>query len=125
MSKQSAGRNAFVEHRLRDVRKGQVLKLGGSPFAVLAQERRKRLVQLDLKAEDGALTTLIGVRRARVRLRNGTETLPGDPSGCSEIKPVTDVPMGHVQPRTSDGAAVDEDPSRKNAGAVNVDCRTG
>lgn len=69
MGQQSEGRHLFVEHSLCDVREGQALKLSGSRLAVLAQERRRRPVHLDLEAEDGGCSTLKDAPGARVTLR--------------------------------------------------------
>lgn len=96
MSKQSEGRYLFVEHSLREVREGQVLKLAGSRFAVLAKERRRRLVHLDLKAEDGGRATLIGVPGARVTLRERKGK-----------RPVADPQDRHAIPGTAADAAID------------------
>lgn len=62
---------SFLECELRQAREGQVLRVAGESFAVVATYRRRRVVHLDLEAEDGAHATLIGVPRARVRLRKG------------------------------------------------------
>lgn len=96
MSKKSAGHDSFLEHSLREVREGQVLKLAGSHFTVLTQERRHRLVHLNLEAEGGGQATLIGVPGARVRLREGMRMAhsPGD----SSTDPVAGVRDGDVQP---------------------------
>ncbi len=64
----------FVETRLREVVEGQVLRLANASFAVLAKHRRRRLVHLDLQAEDGVSATLIGVPGARVKRRK--EAMP-------------------------------------------------
>lgn len=61
----------FIEYELRQAHEGQVLRIAGESFAVVAKHRRRRTVRLDLKAEDGAHATLIGVPAARVRLREG------------------------------------------------------
>jgi hypothetical protein len=66
----------FVKYRLRDVLEGQVLRLAGSNFSVVAKRRRDRLVHLDLEADDQASATLIGVPGARVRLREDTLATP-------------------------------------------------
>ena len=58
----------FVEQNLRDVLEGQILRLADSSFAVIAKHRGRRLVRLDLEADDGSHATLIGVPRARFRL---------------------------------------------------------
>ena len=82
MSKKTAGHDWFLKHSLREVREGQVLTLAGSHFTVLAQERRHRLVHLNLEAEGGGQVTLIGVPGARIRLREGMRTAhsPADSS---------------------------------------------
>jgi hypothetical protein len=72
MSNKSAHRKSFVGRKLREVREGQILKLAGARFAVVATQRQPRLIQLDLEAEDGAPATLLGVPGARVRLHEGT-----------------------------------------------------
>jgi hypothetical protein len=59
---------SLVQYRLWEVREGQILRLAGSSFAVVAKHRRHRLVHLDLEADDGAHATLIGVPGALVRL---------------------------------------------------------
>lgn len=61
----------FLECELRQAHEGQVLRVAGESFAVVAKYRRRRVVHLDLEAGDGAHATLIGVPRARVRLREG------------------------------------------------------
>jgi hypothetical protein len=98
MSKKSAGQHSALEHSLREVREGQVLKLAGSRFTVLAQERRHRLVHLDLEAEGGGQATLIGVPGARVRLSEGMEMAPLYSPSDSATGPVTGVQDGGVQP---------------------------
>ena len=67
-----ATQTVFTKRRLREVLEGQILRLADSSFAVVAKHRRRRLVQLDLEADDGSRSTLIGVSGARVRLREGT-----------------------------------------------------
>ena len=67
-----ATQTVFTKRRLREVLEGQILRLADSSFAVVAKHRRRRLVQLDLEADDGSRSTLIGVPGARVRLREGT-----------------------------------------------------
>jgi hypothetical protein len=59
----------FTEHKLRKVLEGQVLRLADTSFAVVARHRRHRLIHLDLEADDGSHSTLIGIPGARVRLR--------------------------------------------------------
>jgi hypothetical protein len=61
----------FRACELRLAHEGQVLRVAGECFTVLAKGRRRRVVRLDLEAEDGAHATLIGVPQARVRLREG------------------------------------------------------
>ena len=62
--------------RLREVAEGQVLRLAGSNFAVVGRRQQRRLIHLDLEAEDGAPATLIGVPGARFRLHEQTATRP-------------------------------------------------
>ncbi|MFE4229336.1 hypothetical protein ACFRJ8_15785 [Arthrobacter sp. NPDC056886] len=66
----------FVKYRLRDVLEGQVLRLAGTNFSVVAKRRRDRLVHLDLESDDQASATLIGIPGARVRLREDTSAAP-------------------------------------------------
>jgi hypothetical protein len=72
----TAARQHFVEHKLRDVLEGQILRLADASFAVVAKQRRRRLVHLDLEADDGSCATLIGVPGARVRLREEATQTP-------------------------------------------------
>lgn len=58
----------FAKHKLREVIEGQSLRLADTSFAVVAKHRRHRLIHLDLEADDGSLSTLIGVPGARVSL---------------------------------------------------------
>lgn len=67
---------SFVEHKLREVLEGQILRLAGASFAIVAKHRRHRLVHLDLEADDGTRTTLIGVPGARFRLREEAAPTP-------------------------------------------------
>ena len=60
--------------RLREIAEGQVLRLAGSSFAVVGRRQQRRLIHLDLVAEDGAPATLIGVPGARFRLHEETTT---------------------------------------------------
>jgi hypothetical protein len=64
-----ASPQSFDERKLRKVLEGQVLRLADASFAVVAKHHQDRLIHLDLAAEDGTRATLIGVPRARVRLR--------------------------------------------------------
>ncbi|MCB5275939.1 hypothetical protein BJG92_03493 [Arthrobacter sp. SO5] len=64
-----ASPQSFVKHKLQDVLEGQILRLGGDRFAVIAKHRRHRLVHLDLETEDGGPATLIGIPGARVMVR--------------------------------------------------------
>ena len=43
----------FIEYELRQAHEGQVLRIAGESFAVVAKHRRRRTVRLDLEAEDG------------------------------------------------------------------------
>jgi hypothetical protein len=60
---------AVTTQKLREVFEGQVLRLADTSFAVLARHRRHHLIHLDLEADDGSHSTLIGIPGALVRLR--------------------------------------------------------
>jgi hypothetical protein len=73
----------FRACELRLAHEGQALRVAGECFTVLAKGRRRRVVRLDLEAEDGAHATLIGVPQARVRLREGEAApLPESPGSA-------------------------------------------
>ena len=65
-----------LKYRLRHVLEGQVLRLGGANFSVVATHRQDRLVHLELETEDRASATLIGMPGARVRLLAGASAPP-------------------------------------------------
>ncbi|SKC09570.1 hypothetical protein SAMN05660473_04129 [Arthrobacter sp. 49Tsu3.1M3] len=65
-----------LKYRLRHVFEGQVLRLGGVNFSVVATHRQDRLVHLELETEDQASATLIGRPGARVRLLAGAAAPP-------------------------------------------------
>lgn len=114
MSKQSTGRHPFVEHSLREVREGHILNLAGSRFAVLAKERRRRLVLLDLEAEDGGHASLIGVPAARVRLRERMEKPQRHQSRGTDTVPVAGLPDRNARPGTAEGGVDDDGRSNPN-----------
>lgn len=61
----------FNEYELRQAHEGQVFRIAGESFAVVAKHRRRRTDRFELEAEDGSHATLIGVPAARVTLREG------------------------------------------------------
>jgi hypothetical protein len=83
----------FVEHRLRDVLEGQVLRLADASFAVAAKHRRHRLVHLELEADDGTRATLIGIPGARFRRReeNTDDEPPASPKTSRQRPQDTDL----------------------------------
>lgn len=85
MSRQSARPRSYTGYTLREVREDQILELADSSYAILTKQRRRGLVHLDLEANDGARTTLIGVPGARVRLgeRASTTPIPGPGGGAA------------------------------------------
>jgi hypothetical protein len=76
MNKRSTHRRTFADHKLREVHEGQILKLAGTRYAVMATQRRRRMIHVDLEAEDGDPATLIGLPDARVKLHEGTDQGP-------------------------------------------------
>jgi len=85
----------FVKRKLREVLEGQILRLADSSFAVVAKHRRRRLVHLDLEADDGSRSTLIGVPGARFRLHDGGPPIHGRP-GASMPQPDPEEHDGRV-----------------------------
>lgn len=80
----------FQERELRQAHEGHVLRVAGESFAVVAKYRQRRVVHLDLEAEDGAHATLIGVPRARIRLCEGAAPpLPLSAGGDAPCDPTT------------------------------------